>query len=283
MTNGMLTYLKNKILTTGIESAVETYLANNPPQTTGVTLTQVKQDLDIADALNKKHAARSDDQDLSALVRDNDARLSDARTPLTHAHDYEPANVNIQTHVGSAHAPSNAQKNSDITKAEIEAQLTGAISTHSHAGGADPFTKLTVSGDKPTGANTTPVILGVSFNYEINSKYLIDFYMMVAPGVASTGCGFPIDVSSAVTYVGSFIIHQLAITGTVSGGGSIGDNGVTSSGVSSGMVGIGSNFVSGSALLITGADAGTATFMFRSETTAVTTCKNGSIIRVMKV
>lgn len=38
------------------------------------------------------------------------------------------------THSQAAHAPSNAQKNSDITKAEIEAKLTGAITTHSHVG-----------------------------------------------------------------------------------------------------------------------------------------------------
>ena len=36
------------------------------------------------------------------------------------------------THSTSAHAPSNAQKNSDITKAEIEAKLTGTISSHTH-------------------------------------------------------------------------------------------------------------------------------------------------------
>lgn len=30
------------------------------------------------------------------------------------------------------HAPANAQKNSDITKAEIEAKLTGVITSHSH-------------------------------------------------------------------------------------------------------------------------------------------------------
>lgn len=54
-----------------------------------------------------------------------------------HNHDatYEPKNANIQAHVAEAHAPSNAQKNSDITKAEIEAKLTGEISSHSHAGG----------------------------------------------------------------------------------------------------------------------------------------------------
>ncbi len=78
-----------------------------------------------------------------------DSRLSDARTPLTHSHaesevtnlvtdlgNKEPANANIQTHVTSAHAPSNAQKNSDITKAEIEAKLTGEIASHTHAGGS---------------------------------------------------------------------------------------------------------------------------------------------------
>ena len=37
------------------------------------------------------------------------------------------------THSQAAHAPSNAQKNSDITKAEIEAKLTGSISSHSHS------------------------------------------------------------------------------------------------------------------------------------------------------
>lgn len=38
------------------------------------------------------------------------------------------------THSQAAHAPSNAQKNSDITKAEIEAKLTGEIESHSHNG-----------------------------------------------------------------------------------------------------------------------------------------------------
>ena len=38
-------------------------------------------------------------------------------------------------HSQGAHAPSTAQKNSDITKAEIEAKLTGVISTHTHASG----------------------------------------------------------------------------------------------------------------------------------------------------
>ena len=36
-------------------------------------------------------------------------------------------------HSQAAHAPSNAQKNSDITKAEIEAKLTGDITSHTHS------------------------------------------------------------------------------------------------------------------------------------------------------
>jgi hypothetical protein len=53
-----------------------------------------------------------------------------------HTPDMEAANANIQTHVQSVHAPSNAQKNSDIIKSEIEARLTGEINTHTHAGGS---------------------------------------------------------------------------------------------------------------------------------------------------
>jgi hypothetical protein len=46
---------------------------------------------------------------------------------------------------------------------------------------------------------------------------------------------------------------------------------------------MGSNFVMGSGILITGANTGTAELFFRSETTAITTCKSGSSIRVMKL
>lgn len=38
-------------------------------------------------------------------------------------------------HSQEEHAPKEAQKNSNITKEEIEAKLTGEVSTHSHAGG----------------------------------------------------------------------------------------------------------------------------------------------------
>ena len=52
------------------------------------------------------------------------------------------------THSQAAHAPSNAQKNSDITKAEIEAKLTGTISSHAHATATTSANGLMSSTDK---------------------------------------------------------------------------------------------------------------------------------------
>lgn len=97
--------------------------------------------------LSNLSGSNSGDQDLSGKadvshphVQDDITNLvSDlnGKSPTSHNHSgtYEPANSNIQAHIGSSHAPSNAQKNSDITKGEIEAKLTGEISTHTHAGG----------------------------------------------------------------------------------------------------------------------------------------------------
>ena len=59
-------------------------------------------------------------------------------TNLYHTEARVSANIDVAAntaHRNSAHAPSNAQKNSDITKAEIEAKLTGVISSHTHASG----------------------------------------------------------------------------------------------------------------------------------------------------
>lgn len=107
--------------------ALSSYL----PSGGSLSISDIKADSDIADALAKKHsnsldhAPGSDNQDLSGK----------ADVGHTHTGVYESANSNIQAHVTSAHAPSNAQANADITKAEIEAKLTGEISSHSHAGG----------------------------------------------------------------------------------------------------------------------------------------------------
>jgi hypothetical protein len=139
----------------------------------GLTITQIKADTDLADAISKKHASHSDDQSLSDYVLTNDSRLhasgsdnqiipdklSDLLDDITHrtVTDTEKStwnnkgssnlilgNLSSNAYPGDTgkiaydhsqviHAPSTAQKNSDITKAEIEAKLTGEISSHTHA------------------------------------------------------------------------------------------------------------------------------------------------------
>jgi hypothetical protein len=143
-------------------------------------------------------------------------------------------------------------------------------------------TILTLANDAETGANTTAVNLtGMSFSYAANSKYIFDMNMFTQAAAASTGHGFQLDVSSAVTQIGMSFFNQLATTGTISGGSSVADD--TSLGLSSGVPNTTINYSNGKGILITGANSGTAQFRFRSETTAVTTCKAGSIIIVTKI
>jgi hypothetical protein len=62
-------------------------------------------------------------------------------------------------HSQAAHAPSNAQKNSDITIDEIEAKLVGTITSHSHV---HPVSGVT-AGSYGNSANKTPAY-GATFN-----------------------------------------------------------------------------------------------------------------------
>lgn len=145
-----------------------------------------------------------------------------------------------------------------------------------------PLLVATLASDQATGANTTPVTLtGLVFTYAINSVYRIWAMGDVAPAAATTGCGFQFDVSSAVTQISLQFFHQLASTGTLTGGHSIADD--ASVGVSSGMPATGNYPVTLFGLIRTGANTGTAQLRFRSETTAVTTCKAGFTLVVEKI
>ena len=140
----------------------------------------------------------------------------------------------------------------------------------------------TLASDAITLASVVPVNLtGLVFNYAINSKYRIWAMGRVQPTAATTGCGFQFDLSSAVTAINVQFSHQLANTGTQSGGHSIADD--ASVGVSSGMPGTSTYPVIVEGLLVTGANTGTAQLRFRSETTAVTTCKAGFTLVIEKI
>ena len=141
----------------------------------------------------------------------------------------------------------------------------------------------TLASDQATGANVTPVSLtGLSFTYEANAVYLIRFIGAVSPAAATTGCGFQFDFSTAITDINMSFFHQLANTGTLSGGSSIADD--ASAGVSSGMpANAGIYPVSGQGIFRPGNNTGTAQLRFRSETTAVITCKAGFTLIVEKI
>jgi hypothetical protein len=143
-------------------------------------------------------------------------------------------------------------------------------------------TILRLANDAPTAANTTPISLtSMSFSYVANSVYVFDMYMFTQAAAATTGHGFQLDVNSVVTQIGMSFFNQLAAPGTIAGGSSVADD--TSLGVSTGVPNTTINFSNGKGILITGANSGLAQFRFRSETTAVTTCKAGSTIIVKKI
>lgn len=160
----------------------------------------------------------------------------DAKSDTTHNHAgvYEPADAAIQTHITSPHAPADAQKNSDITKAEIEAKLTGEISSHTHAAGAGAPTDATyitqtsnaglsneqalsslatgivkvtngtgvlstaVAGDFPTlNQNTTGTAAGLSATLAVGSG-----------GTGQTGATAAFDALAPTTTQGDLIYHN---------------------------------------------------------------------------
>jgi len=142
----------------------------------------------------------------------------------------------------------------------------------------------TLAGDQATGANTTPVALtGLVWTYAASSTYFFRWEGGVLPAATSTGCGFELDVSGAITEISMTFTHQLANTGTVCLGSSRADNaaiGVTSAMASTSVI----TAVSGSGMLRTAAgQTGTAQLMIQSETTAVTTAKAGLTLVVEKV
>ena len=170
-----------------------------------------------------------------------------------------------------------------VTKTNLDStKANRSLIGHTHAaGGYTLVAKL--ANDAATGANTTPISLtGLVFSFVANSTYRIHFYGSVSPAAATTGCGFQFDVSAAVTLISLSFRHQLANTGTLSGGSSIADD--ASAGVSSGMPANGGVYpVAGSGIIVTGANAGTAQLRFRSEVNAVTTAKAGLTLVVEKI
>jgi hypothetical protein len=115
-------------------SNIQSHVTSGHAPSNAVALSTVKADTDIASAISLKHGNSLDHSNSQDHSHTNKTTLDAITAALTTAlkTDYD----NAVTHAGSAHAPSTAEKNSDITKSEIEAKLIGEIATHTHAGGA---------------------------------------------------------------------------------------------------------------------------------------------------
>ena len=98
-----------------------------------IDLTRINQLIDgLLDKINDKYATKAElGSGLKGKAEVNHGTHLTLGNTQNNAYrgDYGNAAYN---HSLAAHAPSNAQKNSDITKAEIEAKLTGTITSHTH-------------------------------------------------------------------------------------------------------------------------------------------------------
>ena len=99
-----------------------------------IDLTKINQLIDgLLDKINEKYTTKAElDSRLKGKADANHGTHLTLGTTSSTAFRGDYGNTAYK-HSQAAHAPSNAQKNSDITKAEIEAKLTGGITTHTHS------------------------------------------------------------------------------------------------------------------------------------------------------
>lgn len=196
------------------------------------------------------------------------------------AHTHTSVDVTDFTAAARAQVEATLVAGANITLTPAGSGASRTLTVAAAAGGAPTVLALAI--DHATLASVAPISLtGLSFDYAANSTYRLWAMGRVQPVAATTGCGFQFDLSSAVTAIDAVFYHQLANTGTLSGGHSIADD--ASVGVSSGMPGTATYPVVLDGLLVTGASAGTAQLRFRSETTAITTCKAGFRLVIEKI
>lgn len=218
----------------------------------------------------------ADVHDYEGVYAEDGHDHDEAYSALSHTHDYAASDHN---HAGVYSAFAH---NHDAAYATTSHNHDAAYSAIGHVHAGSYHHVATLAANQATGANVTPVTLtGLVFSFAANSIYFFRWIGAVTPGAATTGCGFQLDVSAAVTQIAMTFFHQLASTGTLSGGHSIADD--ASVGVSSGLPGTGAYPVTGQGMLRTGANAGTAQLRLRSETTAVITANAGMTLVVEKV
>jgi len=256
-------------VTSGVAGSTHTHSESD---VTGLTT-------DLSGKAASSHSHAPSDVTGTAVVT-ADSRLSDARTPLTHIHDYEPHNDNIQTHVTSAHAPSNAQKNSDITKAEIEAKLTGEISSHTHAGGSGESEVIVLKvGDTANATTTYADATGLSLTSVGSKTYIIEAWIRWATSALTVGIKLSVNGPATPGFVAD-VWNAALTTSLISGGGG---NAYKVGGASASAFATTDNLAMLNILYRAPAGGGVVTIQFAAETTGTVTVKDGSVLRYRQV
>lgn len=171
----------------------------------------------VADTeISKIHSSESDNQDLSNLVVkvSGSSLVADTEIAKIHTNTLDHSQGTDQgldtgganavtaaqakagyTHSGIAHAPSTAQANADITKGEIEAKLTGEISSHSHAGGGAGMNLLKKTANQTinAGAATFVDIDDLTFPVVSGTDYAFHFYITFQSAATATGHKFGVN------------------------------------------------------------------------------------------
>jgi hypothetical protein len=177
----------------------------------------------------KIHTSASDNQDLSGLQPKETGKglsANDLTSALKISYD------SAVTHAASSHAPANAQKNSDITGAEIEAKLTGAVTSHSHAQLAwlSPYRTLldsTGSHSATKAANTyglgqgaIAAVTGTGTLYALNTIYLSAAdYPAINSLTSKLRVRFNIHCNDVAPFTGTFVCGLHPITRPATSGG----------------------------------------------------------------
>jgi hypothetical protein len=133
-----------------------------------------------------------------------------------------------------------------------------------------------------TGANTTPVnVTGIAFYMEPSAVYSFSWSALVIPGAATTGCGFQINDGGIGSAISMAFTHQLATTGTLTGGSSVSND--ASATVSSGFPSTAGWPVIGSGHIINSTSGGIAQLRLRSETTSTVGIQEGMVFKVKRI
>lgn len=232
---------------------------------TKTTLTVVKADTDVASAISLRH---SNNLDHNGGIQDSAIAGK------------EPANANIQTHVTSAHAPNNAQVNADITKAEIEAKLTGEIASHTHAGGGgDGEVSVVATQDTANATINLANATGLTFNALANSTYIIEVFLLWAASAITVGIKVSATASGTPTITAGHFMTDAASGTPDSSSYNANDVVVTTSASAFTTYNCGKL----NAVLKTSGNASTWQLRFAAETTGTITIKVGSTLRYRKV